>query len=106
MTYYEYLMPETLLKRSEDRSKGWACAQNRPLRALGLVLMLVMILLCDDDTYVNFELFHRLKSQLRNRLNSVGEAPPVARVMGAMMFRQMLTLAGFIPGGGGYTGYP
>jgi len=61
-----------------------------------------MILLCDDDTYVNFRLFHRLKIWLRNRLNSVGEAPPVARVMGAMMFRQMLTLAGFIPGGGGY----
>jgi hypothetical protein len=61
-----------------------------------------MILLCDDDTYVNFELFHRFKIRLRNRLNSVGEATPVTRVIGGMMFQQMLTLSGFIHGGVGY----
>ena len=61
-----------------------------------------MILLCDDDTYVNYELFVRLKSQLHTRLNSEGLVPPAARVMGGMMFSPTLTPDGFIDGGGGY----
>ena len=50
-----------------------------------------MILLGDDDTYVKFELLQRLKSQLHTRLNSEYSVPPVARVMGGMMFSPTLT---------------
>jgi hypothetical protein len=46
--------------------KGWACAQRRPLRSLAHVLLLYdsdFIVILDDDTYFNYDLFlHRYGS--------------------------------------------
>lgn len=82
---------------------GWRCAQRRPLRSLSHSLLLFdpqVVLLLDDDTFLNYELFRR-----RHRLDVLGvmmqQAPVVfGEFVGTS---QQLSRRGVMAGGSGYV---
>ena len=73
---HEYLkhMPPTFIgHRRLKRNAGWACAQRRPLRALAHTLLLFdaeVVIIADDDTYVNLRLItSMLSGPVRRKLD-------------------------------------
>ena len=83
---------------------GWSCAQRRPLRALAHVLLLYspeVLILADDDTFVNMGLFmDRYYSSYRNDFL---RAPIVlGEFQGKTGQHGHLTTSGLFAGGAGY----
>lgn len=88
---------------TNSMSVGWRCAQRRPLRSLSHSLLLFdpqVVLLLDDDTFLNYELFRK-----RHRLDVLGvmmQQTPV--VFGEFVgTSQQLSRRGVMAGGAGYV---
>lgn len=81
---------------------GWRCAQRRPLRSLSHSLLLFdpqVVLLLDDDTFLNYELFRR-----RHRLDVLGVMQQAPVVFGEFVgTSQQLSRQGVMAGGSGYV---
>ena len=84
---------------------GWACAQRRPLRALAHVLLLYspeVVILADDDTFVNLDLF---MDQYHNKYRRDFQLAPI--VLGEFLGKTgphgHLTTVGLFAGGAGYV---
>lgn len=99
---YKENMPYTILDKSTTLH-GWACAQRRPLRALGHVLLLYdldFVLLVDDDTFVNSQLLTYMSS-LGTYIMTVMKRENI--VLGEMnVYDRKITKKGFYFGGSGY----
>lgn len=57
------------ISKTADEYIGWSCAQRRPLRALAHALLLFdpsVVLMVDDDTFVNWELMKSVTTELNN----------------------------------------
>lgn len=85
-------------------SKGWGCAQRRPLRALAHILLLydpLFVVLVDDDTFVNYQLLYKSYQYLLE--DEMIRFPIVlGELTGAEGPDGHLTLKGFYAGGAGY----
>ena len=87
-------------------SKGWGCAQRRPLRSLAHTLLLVdptFAIVLDDDTYLNFQL---LLSRYGTYLTqgAISQKPLViGELLGAWGDSGHLTKWGIFAGGAGYV---
>ena len=97
---YHPLMPPTFLGLYyTNHLNGWACAQRRPLRSLAHILSILkpeIIILLDDDTYLNVKLLPLFRQKYSNLIHS---SQPV--VFGTVMYPfNDFTL--FIHGGPGY----
>ena len=83
---------------------GWACAQRRPLRALSHVLLLFdpkYVVLIDDDTFLNFQLFkHRFSSYLNGEMTEIPAV--IGEYQGQTGPYGHLSTGGSFAGGAGY----
>jgi hypothetical protein len=106
---YQGLLPQSNIN---FMPAGWACAQRRPLRALAHVLLFYSIqsflLLLDDDTFFNFDLFQRkyLSSALSSSsffsTYAAGSTLYFGEALGKTGNDGHLSKEGFFVGGSGY----
>ena len=98
--YYLPNMPSTFMGRAQSRSLGWSCAQRRLLRALAHALLLYdpeLVIIGDDDTYINYKLIAKV---LHPVVNSRRYENPL--IVGKLEYMGKISPQGFFHGGGGY----
>eukprot|EP01042_Synura_sphagnicola_P002592 gene2592-3129_t len=86
--------------RAQSRSLGWSCAQRRLLRALAHALLLYdpqLVIIGDDDTYINYKLIAKV---LHPVVNSRRYENPL--IVGKLEYMGKISPQGFFHGGGGY----
>jgi hypothetical protein len=85
---------------------GWGCAQRRPLRSLAHILTLVdpmVIILLDDDTYLNYNLLMKKYGKYLTEGAMIRTPLVIGELTGKWGDTGHLTKWGIFSGGAGYV---